>query len=351
MHYPETPETASKYALSALKRMKEEGIAANPRNFTIWCEYFAGKNDNLKKSVDALKAEHKAISETDYHDLYDRFISAGAASARDQKLSDQIEVVTERIIAAMSATGEGTEQFGEALQEFSGGIQKADNIDQIRGMVSDIIEETETMDERSRALQQQVQESASEISSLRQELRDSRRDALTDGLTGVANRKCFDQSLYQAIGYALESGDSLSLVFADLDHFKAFNDTHGHQLGDQVLKLVGKTLHDLVKGKDTAARYGGEEFAIILPDTTSGGATAVAENIRKSVASKRIVKKGSDDSIGNITMSMGVTSYQTGESAAEFVERADQALYLAKKLGRNRVVCEDKKPEIAAVGG
>ena len=218
-------------------------------------------------------------------------------------------------------------------------------------MVADIIEETETMGERSRTLHQRVQDSASEISNLRQELRDSRCDAMTDGLTGVANRKCFDQSLYQAIGYASESGDSLSLVFADLDHFKSFNDTHGHQLGDQVLKLVAKTLHDLVKGKDTPARYGGEEFAIILPDTTSGGATAVAENIRKSVASKRTVKKGSDEQIGNITMSMGVTSYQPGESAAEFVERADQALYTAKKLGRNGVICEDKKPDIAAVVG
>ena len=351
MHYPETPETASKYALSALKRMREEGIAANPRNFTIWYEYFAGKNDNLKKSLDTLRAENSTISEEAYTDLYDKFITAGTTSARDQKLSDQIDVVTERIIPAISASVEGTEQFGEALQEFSGGIQKAENIDQIRGMVADIIEETETMGERSRTLHQRVQDSASEISNLRQELRDSRCDAMTDGLTGVANRKCFDQSLYQAIGYALESGDSLSLVFADFDHFKSSYDTHGHQLGDQVLKLVAKTLHDLVKGKDTPARYGGEEFAIIFPDTTSGGATAVAENIRKSVASKRTVKKGSDEQIGNITMSMGVTSYQPGESAAEFVERADQALYTAKKLGRNGVICEDKKPDIAAVVG
>ena len=162
MHYPETTETASKYALSALKRMKEEGIAANPRNFTIWYEYFAGKNDNLKKSLDTLRSENKTISEAEYHDLYDRFITAGTASVRDQKLSDQIDVVTERIIAAIAATGEGTEQFGEALQEFSGGIEKAENIDQIRGMVSHIIEETETMDERSRALHQQVQDSASD---------------------------------------------------------------------------------------------------------------------------------------------------------------------------------------------
>ena len=95
-------------------------------------------------------------------------------------------------------------------------------------------------------------------------------------------------------------------MFIDLDRFKAVNDTYGHQLGDQVLRLVGKALYDSVKGKDTAARYGGEEFAIILPDTTSGGATAVAENIRKTVASKRLQKKGSDDALGAVTMSLTV---------------------------------------------
>ena len=116
-----------------------------------------------------------------------------------------------------------------------------------------------------------------------------------------------------------------------------------------MLRLVGKSLYNSVKGKDTAARYGGEEFAIILPDTTSGGATAVAENIRKTVASKRLQKKGSDDALGAVTMSLGVTSYHAGEDITDFIERADQALYLAKKLGRNRVICEDKQAKIAAV--
>tara|TARA_R110002110_G_scaffold110401_2_gene275198 strand:+ start:2194 stop:3249 length:1056 start_codon:yes stop_codon:yes gene_type:complete len=350
MQYPETPEKASKFALAAVKRLNELGVAANPINFAIWYEYFAGKNHDLKKTVDALSMVDGKSDASVYADLYDRFIIAGANIARDREWSDRIDTVTERIVSALTASGSETEEYGVALKTFSGDLETAGNLDQIRGLVADIIEETDSMDARTRELYSRVSESTAEITELRKALDDSRRDALTDSLTGVANRKSFDQKMFAAVGESLDTGEPLSLIFADIDHFKEFNDTHGHQLGDQVLRLVGRTLFNSLKGKDTAARYGGEEFAIILPDTTSGGATAVADNIRKSIASKRLVKKGSEDEIGAVTISLGVTSYQPGEDIPAFIERADQALYMAKKLGRNRVICEDKRPEIAAVG-
>jgi len=349
MHYPETPEVASKFALSALKRLKEQGIATNPINFSIWYEYFAGKNDDLKKTVDSMMSVDTAQNEDACADLYNRFIVAGASAARDKDWSERIEAVTDCIVDALTATGSEAEEYGQALKFFSGSLQNADDIEQIRGLVVNIIEETDSMDTRSKELNQRVNEPADEINALRKALDDSRRDALTDSLTGVANHKCFDQETFAATQEMLETGQPLSLILADLDHFKTFNDIYGHQLGDQVLRLVGKTLYNSVKGKDIAARYGGEEFAIVLPDTTSGGATAVAENISKTVASKRLQKKGSDDALGAVTMSFGVTSYHTGEDIANFIERADQALYLAKKLGRNRVICEDKQAKIAAV--
>lgn len=350
MQYPETPEKASKFALAAIKRLNEHGVAPNPINFAIWYEYFAGKNHDLKKTVDALSSNGSTPDTVDYADLYDRFIIAGANMARDREWSDRIEAVTERIVSALTASGSETEEYGAALKSFSGGLESAGNLDQIRGLVADIITETDSMDARTKELYSRVNASSEEINELRKALDDSRRDALTDSLTGVANRKCFDQRIFTAVEDSQSTGEPVSLIFADIDHFKDFNDTHGHQLGDQVLRLVGRTLHNSLKGKDTAARYGGEEFAIILPDTTSGGATSVADNIRKSIATKRLVKKGSDDDIGAVTISLGVTSHHAGEDIAAFIERADKALYMAKKLGRNRVICEDKHIEIAAVG-
>ena len=350
MQYPETPEKASKFALAAFKRLKGLGIAANPINFAIWYEYFAGKNHDLRRTVDALGVSDSGKDTSVYTDIYDRYIVAGANNARDREWSDRIDAVTERIVSALTASGSETEEYGAALKTFSGDLKTAESLDHIRGLVGDIIAETESMDTRTRELYKRVSKSTEEITELRKALDDSRRDALTDSLTGVANRKCFDQKIFAAVEESQANSETLSLIFADIDNFKDFNDSHGHQLGDQVLRLVGRTLHNSLKGKDTAARYGGEEFAIILPDTTSGGATSVAENIRKSIASKRLVGKGSDSNFGAVTISLGVTSYHAGEEVSGFIERADQALYTAKKLGRNRVICDDGQIEIAAIG-
>lgn len=338
MHYPETIEQAQAFALAALRRMKTLNLPANPRNYAIWYEYFAGKNADLRKSVDSLK---NSAAESDYNDLYERYILAGTAPAGQGDWSDRIEAAAQQIVDALSATGSGTAEYGKALQTFRGGLSDAQDIDQIRDLVVNIIEDTSAMDSRTRDLHRRVNDSATEINELRQALEDSRRDALTDALTGIANRKCFDQALHSALAEAEKNGTALSLIIADLDHFKKFNDTHGHQLGDQVLRLVGKTLSATVRGRDTAARYGGEEFTIILPETTSGGAAAVAENLRRSIGSRQLMPKGSDRSLGNITMSFGVTSYHPGEDASDLIARADRALYTAKKLGRNRVICED----------
>jgi diguanylate cyclase len=119
----------------------------------------------------------------------------------------------------------------------------------------------------------------------------------------------------------------LCLIIADIDFFKNFNDTHGHQTGNQVLRLVGRTLDDGTKGRDFAARYGGEEFAIILADTPIEGASILAEHLRKTLESRKLARKGSSEGFGAITMSFGVTQYIAGESLEALVARADKLLY------------------------
>ena len=172
MHYPETSEAASKFALSALKRLKEQGIAANPINFSIWYEYFAGKTDDLKKTVDSMITADTTPNEDAYADLYNRFIVACANTARDKDWLERIEAVTDRIMDALTTTGSETEEYGQALKTFSGGLQNADDIEQIRGLVVNIVEETDSMDARSKALNQRVNESADEINALRKALDD-----------------------------------------------------------------------------------------------------------------------------------------------------------------------------------
>jgi diguanylate cyclase len=201
-----------------------------------------------------------------------------------------------------------------------------------------------------RRLQAQVEGSTQEIVELREKLEVSRKEALTDALTGLANRKCFDERLLAASKTADDDGEPLCLVLADIDSFKQLNDRFGHGFGDQVLKLVAHTLVQGIKGRDTAARFGGEEFALILPNTPLQGAVTVAENMRKAIAAKKLARKGESKTIGTVTLSFGVTQYGPGEPLDILVRRADELLYRAKRLGRNRVIAEAGPVSIAKAG-
>jgi diguanylate cyclase len=189
------------------------------------------------------------------------------------------------------------------------------------------------MDERLRDSKQQV-------AMLKKDLDAVRNESLTDRLTGIANRKHFEERLALELNAAEASGDCFCLLIGDIDFFKKFNDSFGHQTGDQVLCLVGQALKSGLRGRDLAARYGGEEFAIILPETTLDAGVAVGNNIRATVNSKELVRKSTGENLGNITMSFGVSQYRQGETADNLIERADACLYAAKHAGRNKVVCE-----------
>ena len=126
----------------------------------------------------------------------------------------------------------------------------------------------------------------------------------------------------------------------DIDHFKRFNDTYGHQIGDQVIKLVARTLVQTLKGRDNPARYGGEEFGIILPRTSLEDAGRVGEKIRTTLSNCRLTRKGDGEDYGQVTLSIGAALYRPGEEISDFVARADTALYAAKEGGRNRVMLE-----------
>jgi len=157
-------------------------------------------------------------------------------------------------------------------------------------------------------------------------------------LTGIANRRYFDMTLQTMCGDAMNSGDELSLLLIDIDHFKKVNDTWGHATGDAVIQFVATTLAQSVRGQDCAARYGGEEFAIILPTTSIDAAMRVGENIRTALSRRPFVASTVEETVGAVTVSIGVACYDPGESLAQLVQRADAALYQAKKTGRDRVV-------------
>ena len=203
---------------------------------------------------------------------------------------------------------------------------------------------------QNQKLQEQLSESQQQLTELRANLEKLRRESLIDPLTEVGNRKYFVTELNKAAMEARQQGTPLALFMIDIDHFKNFNDTHGHLVGDQVLKLVGRTLTQNVKGRDIVARYGGEEFVVLLPQTRLEDASKVADHLRKTVASKTIIRRPTNQSLGAITLSIGVTQYVPSETMANFVHRADTCMYKAKTSGRNLVWAEEAQQNAAEEG-
>jgi diguanylate cyclase (GGDEF)-like protein len=172
--------------------------------------------------------------------------------------------------------------------------------------------------------------------------------AMSDGLTGLANRRYFDQHLEIELKRAIRNQSPIALVMIDVDHFKKYNDHHGHVGGDAGLQAVAKAVQaGQHRPADVAARFGGEEFAILLPDTDIDGAVAVAESVRAAIAGLRIAHDASPDGI--LTISAGVHALipARGDPAHLLVEAADRCLYQAKAEGRNRVCTAMQAPVLA----
>jgi diguanylate cyclase len=194
------------------------------------------------------------------------------------------------------------------------------------------------MEIRAKSLEGELQASSQQVTELRTKLADVRKESMTDPLTGISNRKAFDEALLTAIAAATREEEKVTLLLCDIDHFKLFNDTWGHQTGDQVLRLVAACLGENTKGRDKEARYGGEEFAVLLRGTSLEAATRVANEIRSTVETKKLVKKSTGDVLGAITISIGVAQLAPGETGESLIRRADACLYSAKNNGRNLVI-------------
>jgi diguanylate cyclase len=335
------------FAEVALQQIKALRQPASPRNFEIWYQYATGYTPDLNRAINDTLAQTGTLTDADIDHFYNAYLSPNRVSHRlgtlGTRMAGEIKEVLDMIdTAAGSATSysaslaDASEKLQGASDDPHGGIDGA----AMRTVIERLLTGAKDMETSNKKLEARLSASRQEIEQLQQNLEAVRNESLTDPLTTLSNRKFFDAELRKFVAEAKASGQPLTLLLSDVDHFKVFNDKFGHPTGDQVLRLVAMSVKQNVTQRDVAARYGGEEFAIALPQTALRSALTVADHIRRAVMHKELMKRSSGERLGRVTISIGVAQLRPADTPQTLIERADQCLYAAKRSGRNCVISE-----------
>jgi len=251
--------------------------------------------------------------------------------------ADPVGNEVSKVLTLLRQHAEANESFTGVLDRANEELQESLKTQQVRIIISHLMIENEKMKARTSNLQASLETSQRQIEKLKSNLATAEAQGLSDPLTGLKNRRGFDVVLASHLAGARNGGLPLSLIIADIDHFKAINDRYGHPAGDDVLKWFARVLSSNVKGRDTVARYGGEEFAIVLPATPLDNATRVAAQIKAQLEAQLWQKPGAPNTMLRVTASFGVAQLEPSEGTSSLIARADAKLYEAKQGGRYRV--------------
>ena len=336
------------FAEIALGQIKALRQPATPRHFEIWYVYATGHDPKLNQNINDILSRTGTLGTADIDDLHDAFIAPNRCATRINDVKSQVATEIDQVMAMIGAAAGTALNYTESLVNVTQRLGLTADVPAVRAIVEMLVHATKEMEKSNQTLEARLSASKDEITQLQHRVETVRSESLTDPLTALPNRKFFDESVAHAIDNSKYRGEPMSLMMTDIDNFKQFNDSYGHLIGDQVLKLVALSIKQNVKGQDIAARYGGEEFAIILPNTVLRSAITLADHIRRAVMTNELVKRSTGEHLGRITISIGVAMLQPGDTVQTLIERADACLYAAKRSGRNQVISE-VDPEVSTI--
>lgn len=291
----------------------------------------------FRLAVERRKTSARSTTATDIRPATAAATSFAADAEHVEHARDQVDRQLAELVGYVSRYLDTTSDQETVFSKAQSNLAGAGTVEQVQEVIKLLIANNATARQNADDLRARLVEAKSESAQLQANLRKAETLATVDGLTNLPNRRRFQESLSKHVAACHREHTPLCLVMADLDHFKAVNDKHGHLAGDAVLKTFATLLSKGIRNSDIAARYGGEEFALILPKTPLGSASSVAESLRRAVVETNWVGANSKQRIGRVTASFGVAEIREGEAVDELIDRADQKLYEAKRKGRNRV--------------
>ncbi len=331
----------SSYCLKlAVPLMIKHKMPITPLNYAIWYCYVSNKNPELNIALDKIIAEYKTCSHAHAKQLFNQYLSNDDLTLFYQLsggLNDVVGKVHQDINEALNYSAE----FNQTLQACHLKLKHVDisqesGFDDVLDCVARLSDESATLQNKAQDFQEQLTQAYAEITLLKQELVKSKDKAQKDPLTGLLNRGKFDDDI-KRFCQNNELAQVSVLTMIDIDHFKAFNDTFGHQKGDQVLRAVSAKLLKYVSSVGQIYRYGGEEFCFTAQFASISDMTNFTQQLRQAIAKLQIKKANSETVLSQVTASFGIAIKAKNSQPEQLIAQADKALYLAKEHGRNRI--------------
>jgi len=336
MKFSENSNQAADYLRQAVPKMVKHNIVPNPLNYTLWYSYYSAAFPTLNKELDHILDRYDTCPPEMGETLFLRHMTS--LETRDEKHLEDFQVALTTMVSDLSKsldeTAKDTLGYASALGENITALKTQEISQDGKALLKELSVNSQAICTSNEQFQQQLVSAQAEINRLNRELEHSKIEASTDQLTGLYNRRVLESIYHQ---HCDDTNGDLSLIIMDIDRFKLFNDTYGHVIGDQILKVIGALLKKECQEPIVAVRFGGEEFALLCPSLNIVQAKRLAEKIRLKLANVAFSNKRTGQKIPPITASFGVALKQSQEVLSDFIERADKALYAAKKQGRNQV--------------
>lgn len=311
----------------------EHGLTASPRNYDIAYRYLVEEEPQIVEAVNELLASRSGLTDHTVGELHAR----GQAVVTAEMLTQFVS----RAQSYISKTAEIIDQSHSSVKTFGDSLEL---VELPQGLAGQIVELTKTMIVKSRRFESKLKRMDSEIGELRTRLDDARKDAMQDPLTGLPNRRAFLEKLNDAISGVAENDQTVCVAYCDIDHFKAINDSYGHEVGDRVIQFIGKRIQESATATMSVARYGGEEFVVLFENSSLGAAYDHMDALRIEIGERRLVRRDNGEPLGKISFSAGVAALQGAIDGQGLLKAADQALYRAKELGRDRIETLPSQP-------
>lgn len=332
------------WARKAIEAMEAQGVWPTAMNFELWLHFVAVKDSAVAAEMTRVLSSGGQFTDQVAEQIAAQHLASAKLSGEILDAGKSLSEELDSVSRALESARETSEAYGQQLATATQSLEGQD-AEEIKAMVETLSAATKKVREENEALESQLADTNDELGRLREHLEQVRRDAMTDALTSLANRKAFDEALERACAQSEQRGEVMSLAVVDIDHFKTFNDTWGHQTGDQVLRYVASVIDRAATGARVAARYGGEEFGVIFPGEDAEAARLALEQAREEISSRILKRRSTNEDLGAITISSGIAVRRPGETPAMVMERADTALYAAKRAGRNRTIVADAPAE------